>query len=102
LALAFDLPVIIKSEGNVVDFESHEIGIFMRHAEETESAMRQMLQMPLDQRTRLRAKAREASRLHSWSHLSALYRAAFDAFESVSGSPEDHRADPHTPHRPSP
>jgi len=86
LALAFDLPVIIKSEGNVVEFATHPIGFFMRSADETETAMRHMLQMSPEQRARLRAGAREASRLHSWVNLAGQYRQAFAAFESERGA----------------
>lgn len=82
LALAFDLPLIIKSEGNVVEFERSRIGIFMHDAAETESAMRHMLQMTDAERQELRANARKASQLHSWPLLALRYREAFAAFEA--------------------
>jgi glycosyltransferase involved in cell wall biosynthesis len=84
LALAFDLPIIIKSEGNVVDFVDHRIGIFMRDSSETESAMREVLQMPQSERQRLRENVRAASRLFSWNTLRESYKAAFEAFEAES------------------
>jgi glycosyltransferase involved in cell wall biosynthesis len=85
LALAFELPVIIKSEGNVVDFATQEIGIFMRDAGETASAMRRMLEMPAAERARLRANTRSAAQQYSWDTLKLRYREAFDAFESEVG-----------------
>ena len=86
LALAFDLPVIIKSEGNVVDFATQEIGIFMRDADETASAMRRMLEMPATERDRLRTNTRTAAHAYSWDVLKHRYREAFDAFESEHGA----------------
>lgn len=85
LALAFELPIVIKSEGNVVDFEAHEIGVFMRSSDEIESAMRQVLDMPPAARERLRANARSASEHFSWERLRHLYREAFDRFEAEHG-----------------
>ena len=83
LALAFDLPVIIKSEGNVVDFAAQEIGLFLRDASEVGSAMRRMLEMPAAERERLRRNARSAAELYSWDRLRHAYRDAFDRFESA-------------------
>jgi beta-1,4-mannosyltransferase len=85
LALAFELPIVIKSEGNVVDFEPHEIGVFMRSSDEIESAMHRMLDMPSADRERLRTNARAASQHFSWDRLRHLYREAFDRFETEHG-----------------
>lgn len=85
LALAFDLPIIIKSEGNVVDFEPQGIGIFLRDASEVGVAMRQMLELPEAEREGLRRNARQAAEHYSWDRLRHLYRAAFDRFEAGVG-----------------
>jgi glycosyltransferase involved in cell wall biosynthesis len=85
LALAFDLPVIIKSEGNVVDFATQNIGLFLRDASEVGAAMRRMLEMPPAARDRLRANTRAAAALYSWDRLRHTYRDAFDRFESANG-----------------
>jgi Glycosyl transferases group 1 len=85
LALAFELPIVIKFEGNVLDFEPHEIGVFMRSPDEIESAMRRMLDMPPADLERLRANARAASLHFSWDRLRHLYRQGFDAFEAEHG-----------------
>lgn len=82
LALAFDLPIIIKSEGNVVDFEPQGIGVFLRDASEVEAAMRRMLEMPEAERAALRRNARKAAELYSWDNLRHRYRHAFDRFEA--------------------
>ncbi len=81
LALAFELPVIIKSEGNVKDFESQAIGILMRDTSETESAMRRMLQLSPAAHDRLRIQTRLASQQFSWDNLKQRYQDAFAAFE---------------------
>lgn len=81
LALAFDLPIIIKSEGNVVDFADQPIGVFMRDSSETEPAMRRILALTPTERAALRERTRHASRLFAWDTLKERYRAAFDAFE---------------------
>ena len=85
LALAFELPIIIKSEGNVVEFEPHEIGVFMRSSDEIESAMRHMLDVPSADRERIRANAARASQHFSWDQLRHRYREAFDRFEAEHG-----------------
>ncbi len=82
LALAFDLPIIIKSEGNVVDFETQRIGIFMRSAAEIEAAMRQFLALPAAERAALRDNARVAARAYAWENLQGRYREAFDRYEA--------------------
>lgn len=82
LALAFDLPIIIKAEGNVKDFEKQPIGIFMRDSAETEAAMRQILKLGPLEREALRRNTRTASRLYSWDTLKLQYREAFDTFEA--------------------
>jgi beta-1,4-mannosyltransferase len=87
LALAFDLPVIIKSEGNVVDFEAQHIGVFMRDASEVGAAMRRMLQMPAAELATLRHNTRAAAQLYSWDHLKLRYREAFDRFEGNTTAP---------------
>jgi glycosyltransferase involved in cell wall biosynthesis len=81
LALAFDLPVIIKSEGNVVDFADQPIGVFMADASETEQAMRRMLALTPAERAALRDRTRHASQLFAWEALKERYRKAFDTFE---------------------
>lgn len=85
LALAFDLPVIIKSEGNVVDFAALEIGLFLRDASEVGAAMRRMLELPAAERQRLRANTRRAAELYSWDRLRHAYHDAFERFESANG-----------------
>jgi len=85
LALAFDLPVIIKSEGNVVDFETQRIGLFMRSSDEIESAMRQFLDMPAAEREVLRSNTLAASRLYAWDNLQHRYREAFERYEAEHG-----------------
>jgi glycosyltransferase involved in cell wall biosynthesis len=87
LALAFELPIIIKAEGNVTDFADQNIGILMHDSCETESAMRHMLQMSAEERGQLRHNTLAASRLFSWKTLQGLYCDAFAAFEA-------HRDDP--------
>jgi glycosyltransferase involved in cell wall biosynthesis len=87
LALAFELPIVIKSEGNVVDFEREDIGVFMRSSDEIEAAMRRMLEIPAAERERLRANARTASQRYSWDRLRHRYRDAFTAFEAEHGGP---------------
>ncbi len=82
LALAFGLPVIIKSEGNVVDFSSHDIGVLMRDSRETADAMRHFLGMSPGALQQLRKNARTASRAFSWEQFEPRYRDAFAAFES--------------------
>jgi glycosyltransferase involved in cell wall biosynthesis len=84
LALAYDLPIIIKSEGNVVDFETQAIGIFMQDAAQVGAAMQQFLEMPAGARDRMRAATREAARAYSWDRIAAQYRAAFAAFEAAA------------------
>jgi len=83
LALAFDLPIVIKSEGNVVEFETQPIGIFMRSSDEIGSAMRRMLEMPAAERERLRDGTRVASQSYSWERLMERYRDAFARFEAA-------------------
>jgi glycosyltransferase involved in cell wall biosynthesis len=87
LALAFELPIIIKSEGNVVDFETQRIGLFMRSSDEVESAMRRFLDMPVAERESLRNNTHAASQLYAWENLRQRYRAAFDAYEANSALP---------------
>jgi beta-1,4-mannosyltransferase len=82
LALAFELPIIIKSEGNVVEFEGERIGLFMRSSEEIESAMRRFLGMPASERELLRHNTHAASQRYAWENLQGRYRAAFDAYEA--------------------
>jgi len=87
LALAFELPIIIKSEGNVVDFETQRIGIFMRSSSEIEAAMRQFLVLPAAERATLRDNTRVAARAYAWENLQVRYREAFDRYEAErSGS----------------
>ncbi len=82
LALAFELPIIIKLEGNVVDFEKERIGVFMRSSEEIEGAMRQILEMPESEREELQRNARIASERFAWENLRHRYRQAFDSYEA--------------------
>jgi glycosyltransferase involved in cell wall biosynthesis len=82
LALAFSLPIIIKSEGNVVDFAEHDIGVLMDDSRQTAEAMRRVLTMPASAFDRLRGNARAASQLFAWSKLEPRYREAFSAFEN--------------------
>jgi glycosyltransferase involved in cell wall biosynthesis len=81
LALAFELPIIIKAEGNVVDFADQPIGVFMQNSDETAQAMRRMLALSPEQRAALRESTRHASHLFAWDTLKERYREAFDAFE---------------------
>jgi glycosyltransferase involved in cell wall biosynthesis len=85
LALAFELPIIIKSEGNVVEFEPRDIGLFLADATHVGAAMRRMLEMPAADRERMRANTLAASRDYSWDRLRHRYRAAFDRFEAEHG-----------------
>jgi beta-1,4-mannosyltransferase len=85
LALAFELPIIIKSEGNVTDFEGQRIGIFMRSSTEIEAAMRQFLALPAAERALLRDNARVAAGAFAWENLQHRYRAAFDRYEAERG-----------------
>ena len=82
LALAYDLPIIIKSEGNVVDFASQDIGIFMQDATYVGAAMQQFLDLPAAERERMRVATRDAARDYSWDRLAERYRTAFAAFEA--------------------
>ncbi len=84
LALAFELPIIIKSEGNVVDFEKQAIGIFLRDANEVGDAMRRFVEMPAAERDRMRQATHTAAHDYSWERLGGLYRDAFNAFEAGS------------------
>jgi glycosyltransferase involved in cell wall biosynthesis len=85
LALAFELPVIVTSAGNVVELEACDIGIFMRNAAEVGAAMRRMLGLSAVERERLRANTRAAAELYSWDRLKWRYRDAFDRFEAEHG-----------------
>jgi len=84
LALAYELPIIIKSEGNVVDFEKQAIGLFLRDAAEVGAAMQRFLEMPVSERDAMRAATRAAARDYAWDRLAVRYRAAFDAFEAAA------------------
>lgn len=84
LALAYDLPIIIKAEGNVVDFETQAIGIFMRDATEVGAAMRQFLELPDADRARMREATHTAARDYGWDRLAERYRSAFAAFEAAA------------------
>ncbi len=86
LALAFGLPVIIKSEGNVVDFAEHDIGVLMRDSAETTEAMRRILNLPRADLDALRANARAASHVFSWERLEPRYRDAFATYEKEHGT----------------
>jgi glycosyltransferase involved in cell wall biosynthesis len=85
LALAFDLPVIIKAEGNVTEFAPYDIGVLLRDTGETEAAMRRFLAMPPPQLAALRANTRAASGAFAWERLAPRYRDAFAAFEATGG-----------------
>jgi beta-1,4-mannosyltransferase len=82
LALAYELPVIIKAEGNVHDFAAHAVGIFTREAAETEAAMRRFLGLAPAELAQLQANTLEVSRQFSWDILKERYREAFAAYEA--------------------
>jgi glycosyltransferase involved in cell wall biosynthesis len=84
LALAFELPIIIKSEGNVVDFEKQAIGIFLRDASQVGDAMQRFVAMPAAERDRMRQATHTAAYDYSWERLGLLYKDAFRAFEAGS------------------
>ena len=84
LALSFELPIIIKAEGNVVEFQERPIGLFVQDSRQTGEAMRRMLEMPEAQRQTLRAGTRETSAFYSWESLKYRYREAFDRFEAAN------------------
>jgi len=82
LALSFGLPILIKSEGNVVEFAKHPIGIFMRRAEETGAAMRTLRELPAERLQEMQQATLRTSAFYSWDTLKYRYRDAFDRFES--------------------
>lgn len=82
LALAYDLPIIIKSEGNVVEFANQPIGFFLRDAAEVGDAMSRFIDAPAATRAAMSAATREAARDYSWDRLRHRYREAFDRFEA--------------------
>jgi glycosyltransferase involved in cell wall biosynthesis len=94
LALAFELPIIIKSEGNVVEFESQPIGVFMRSSDEIGAAMLRLLEMPAAEHERLRAGTRTTSQIYSWDRLRHRYRDAFDRYEASQGATPPPRLEP--------
>ena len=78
------MPIIIKAEGNVLEFQERPIGLFLQDSRATGDAMRQMIEMPQAQRQRLRAGTRETSALYSWEKLKYRYRDAFDRYEAAN------------------
>jgi glycosyltransferase involved in cell wall biosynthesis len=84
LALSFELPIIIKAEGNVLEFRERPIGLFLQDSRLTGQAMQQMLEMPAAQRQKLRDATRQASIFYSWESLKYRYRDAFDTFEAAN------------------
>lgn len=85
LSIAFDLPIIITSQGNAAELEPLGFGIFMADPSETESAMRRILKMSAAERQAWRDRARRAAQLQPWDGLGQQYRAAFDAVEADAG-----------------
>jgi glycosyltransferase involved in cell wall biosynthesis len=84
LALSFELPIIIKAEGNVLEFQERPIGLFLQDSTQTGDAMRRMIEMPAAQRAVLRAGTRATSAAYSWETLKHRYRDAFDRFEAAN------------------
>jgi len=82
LAMSFELPIIIKSEGNVVDFEQYPIGLFLQDSQQTGQAMRQMLEMPAAELRKMQEATHATSAFYSWDTLKYRYREAFDRFEA--------------------
>src|SRR5262249_55895216 len=85
LALAYELPVIITSEGNVRELASQPIGIFLDDASQVADAMLRFLSLSTAERNAMRAATRSAARDNAWDNLARRYRAAFDAFEAAHG-----------------
>lgn len=84
LALSFELPIIIKAEGNVLEFQERPIGLFLPDSQQTGEAMRAMIEMPESDIQRLRAGTRDTSSFYSWETLKYRYRDAFDRFEAAN------------------
>ena len=83
LALAYELPIIIKSEGNVVEFADQPIGIFLGDAAQVGDAMQRFVALPAARRDAMRAATRAAAANYAWERLRHRYREAFDAFEAA-------------------
>jgi glycosyltransferase involved in cell wall biosynthesis len=83
LALSFGLPIIIKSEGNVVEFAERPIGLFLQDAAQTATAMRHMRELSPETRQHMQKATLETSAFYSWESLKYRYRDAFDRFENA-------------------